>query len=94
MRVLDHWITLVLPSQVFLINPSLPGIPTCLWNPGSWPGKMPHSQQVFNKILVENGSHKHLLTHGFATTVSFEVWAPVARFLCPFLTQTVLAALS
>lgn len=46
-----------------------------------------------NKILVENGSHKCLLAHGFAITVSFEVWAPAARFLLPFLMQTVLTAL-
>lgn len=54
---------------------------------------MPCSQQVLNKILVENGSHKRLLAHGFATTVSFEVWAPAARFLLLFVMQTVLAAI-
>lgn len=91
MRVPDHWTTLALPSKV-LISPLLLGTPTCLWNPERWPGKMPCSQQVFNKILVENGGHKCLLAQGFAATVSFKVWAPAARFLLLFLMQTVQAA--
>lgn len=86
MRVPDHWITLVLPSKV-LISLPLPGTPTCLWKPGRRRSKMPRSQQVLHKILIGNGSGKCLLAHGSATTVSFEVWAPAARFLLPFLKQ-------
>lgn len=86
---LDH----IGPASKVLISPPLPGTPTCLWNPERWLIKMLCSQQVFNKILVENGGHKCLLACGFATTVSFEVWTLAARFLFPFLMQTVLAAL-
>lgn len=86
---LDH----IGPASKVLISPPLPGTPTSLRNPERWLIKMLCSQQVFNKILVENKSHKCLLAHGFATTVSFEVWTPAARFLLPLLMQTVLAAL-
>lgn len=89
MRVPDHWSTLVLPSKV-LISLPLPGTPTCLWKPGRWQSKMPGSHQVLHKTLVGNGGGKCLLAHGSAITVSFEAWAPAARFLLPFLMQTVM----
>lgn len=65
---LDHWTTLVLPPKV-LISPPLPGTPTCLWKQRGGQVRCHIHRNVFNKILVENGSHKRLLAHGFATTV-------------------------